>query len=79
MTTPGTDTDVPIENGRQPVVEQRLHPVTPLRRAWAPVAVLIGWAVHDPDQAQRQLTRLTTTTLLLGLAVCVAGGACTAF
>uniref|UniRef100_A0AAU2A0Y2 PH domain-containing protein n=1 Tax=Streptomyces sp. NBC_00093 TaxID=2975649 RepID=A0AAU2A0Y2_9ACTN len=75
MTTPGTDTDVPIENGRQPVVEQRLHPVTPLRRAWAPVAVLIGWAVHDPDQAQRQLTRLTTTTLLLGLAVCVAGGA----
>ena len=75
MTTPGTDTDVPIENGRQPVVEQRLHPVTPLRRAWAPVAVLIGWAVHDPDQAQRQLTRLTTTTLLLGLAVCVVGGA----
>ncbi|MGW1718972.1 PH domain-containing protein [Streptomyces sp. NPDC002156] len=75
MTTPGTDTDVPIGNGRQPVVEQRLHPVTPLRRAWAPVAVLIGWAVHDPDQAQRQLTRLTTTTLLLGLAVCVVGGA----
>ncbi|MFF3377987.1 PH domain-containing protein [Streptomyces sp. NPDC002680] len=75
MTTPGTDTDVPIENGRKPVVEQRLHPVTPLRRAWAPVAVLIGWAVHDPDQAQRQLTRLTTTTLLLGLAVCVIGGA----
>ncbi|WP_105970861.1 PH domain-containing protein [Streptomyces geranii] len=75
MTTPGTDTDVPIEDGKQPVVEQRLHPVTPLRRAWAPVAVLIGWAVHDPDQAQRQLTRLTTTTLLLGLAVCVVGGA----
>jgi len=75
VTTPGTDTDVPIENGKQPVVEQRLHPVTPLRRAWAPVAVLIGWAVHDPDQAQRQLTRLATTTLLLGLAVCVLGGA----
>ncbi|WP_189860667.1 PH domain-containing protein [Streptomyces poonensis] len=51
------------------VVEHRLHPVTPLRRAWAPVAVLIGWAVHDPDQAQRQLTGLTTTSLLLGLAV----------
>lgn len=49
--------------------ERRLHPVTPLRRAWAPVAVLIGWAVHDPDQAQRQLTRLTTTTLLIALAV----------
>lgn len=51
------------------VVEQRLHPVTPLRRAWAPVAVLIGWAVHDPDGTQRHLSRLTTTTLLVGLAV----------
>ncbi|MGY1500002.1 PH domain-containing protein [Streptomyces sp. QTS52] len=75
MTTPGTETDIPAQDGRQPVVEQRLHPVTPLRRAWAPVAVLIGWAVHDPNQAQRQLTRLTTTTLLLGLAVCLVGGA----
>ncbi|ELP61846.1 PH domain-containing protein [Streptomyces turgidiscabies] len=75
MTTPDAETDVPTEAGRPPVVEQRLHPVTPLRRAWAPVAVLIGWAVHDPDQAQRQLTRLTTTTLLLGLAVCLVGGA----
>ncbi len=75
MTTPGTETDVPTEGGRKPVAEQRLHPVTPLRRAWAPIAVLIGWAVHDPNQAQRQLTRLTTTTLLLGLALCLVGGA----
>nr|WP_202432453.1 PH domain-containing protein [Streptomyces sp. SID7804] len=52
-----------------------MHPVTPLRRAWAPVAVLIGWALHDPDQAQRQLARLTTTTLLLGLAVLVPAAA----
>ncbi len=51
------------------VIERRLHPVTPLRRAWAPVAVLAGWAVHDPSQAQQQLTRLTTTMLLAGLAV----------
>ncbi|MEW2113610.1 PH domain-containing protein [Streptomyces sp. NPDC005474] len=75
MTTPGAETDVPTQDGKQPVVEQRLHPVTPLRRAWAPVAVLIGWGVHDPDQAQQQLTRLTTTTLLLGLAACLVGGA----
>ena len=75
MTTPGAETDVPTADGKQPVAEQRLHPVTPLRRAWAPVAVLIGWGAHDPDQAQRQLTRLTTTTLLLGLAVCLVGGA----
>ncbi|MFE1923986.1 PH domain-containing protein [Streptomyces asoensis] len=51
--------------------ERRLHPVTPFRRAWAPVAVVVGWAVHDPDQAQEQLTRLTTTTLLIALAVLV--------
>ncbi|WP_432194111.1 PH domain-containing protein [Streptomyces sp. bgisy027] len=66
MTTPGVGGAV---RERRPVSERRLHPVTPLRRAWAPVAVLIGWAVHDPDQAQRQLTRLTTTTLLIALAV----------
>ncbi|MBQ1093300.1 PH domain-containing protein [Streptomyces sp. B93] len=69
MTTPATD-DRPHE-----VTERRLHPVTPLRRAWAPVAVLIGWALHDPDQAQRQLARLTTTTLLLALAVLVPAAA----
>lgn len=63
--------DEPPEKARRqrPVIERRLHPVTPLRRAWAPVAVVIGWALHDPDQAQRQLTRLTTTTLLAGLGV----------
>ncbi|GGV83162.1 membrane protein [Streptomyces griseoloalbus] len=61
--------------GRPPVTERRLHPVTPLRRAWAPVAVLIGWALHDPDQAQRQLARLTTTTLLLALAVLIPAAA----
>ncbi|SES18345.1 putative membrane protein [Streptomyces sp. yr375] len=53
------------------LTERRLHPVTPFRRAWAPIAVLAGWAVHDPDQAQAQLTRLTTTTLLIALAVLV--------
>ncbi|KKD05839.1 PH domain-containing protein [Streptomyces sp. WM6386] len=68
MTTPGIDDDV---RQKPPVTERRLHPVTPLRRAWAPVAVLIGWAVHDPDQAQRQLTRLTPTVLLIVLAVFV--------
>ncbi|MFE9170795.1 PH domain-containing protein [Streptomyces kebangsaanensis] len=72
MTTAGGE-EV-IRDGR-PVTERRLHPVTPLRRAWAPVAVLAGWAVHDLDQAQRQLARLTTTTLLIGLAVLVPAAA----
>ncbi|MEU6774277.1 PH domain-containing protein [Streptomyces sp. NPDC046759] len=52
-------------------VERRLHPVTPFRRAWAPIAVLAGWAAHDPNGAQEQLTRLTTGVLLVGLAVLV--------
>ncbi|MFD5269099.1 PH domain-containing protein [Streptomyces sp. NPDC058335] len=68
MTTPGVDEGV---RPKRVVVERRLHPVTPFRRAWAPVAVVVGWAAHDPNQAQEQLTRLTTTTLLIVLAVVV--------
>ncbi|MFF7644467.1 PH domain-containing protein [Streptomyces canus] len=75
MTTPGVDDAVHEKREKEPVAERRLHPITPLRRAWAPVAVVIGWAVHDPDQAQRQLTRLTTTTLLIALAVIVPAAA----
>ena len=75
MTAPGVDDAVAEKPEREPVPERRLHPITPLRRAWAPVAVVIGWAVHDPDQAQRQLTRLTTTTLLIALAVVVPAAA----
>ncbi|AIR99727.1 PH domain-containing protein [Streptomyces glaucescens] len=72
MSAPGTEDG--IRRGGA-VTERRLHPVTPLRRAWAPVAVLIGWALHDPDGAQRQLARLTTTTLLVGLAVLIPAAA----
>ncbi|MCF4139660.1 PH domain-containing protein [Streptomyces sp. Tue 6430] len=68
MTAPGVEGGV---RPRRVVVERRLHPVTPFRRAWAPVAVVVGWAAHDPNQAQEQLTRLTTTTLLVALAVAV--------
>ncbi|MET7736919.1 PH domain-containing protein [Streptomyces sp. NPDC005402] len=75
MTTPGVDDAVQEKPEKEPVAERRLHPITPLRRAWAPVAVVIGWAVHDPDQAQRQLTRLTTTTLLIALAVIIPAAA----
>ncbi|MBO1333863.1 PH domain-containing protein [Streptomyces sp. VRA16 Mangrove soil] len=55
--------------------ERRLHPVTPLRRAWAPIAVLLGWAVHDMNQAQRQLSQLTGATLAIGLGVLVPAAA----
>ncbi|WP_374205149.1 PH domain-containing protein [Streptomyces sp. TRM72054] len=72
MTAPGTDDEVRRE---MTATERRLHPVTPFRRAWAPVAVLIGWALHDPDGAHRQLTRLTTTTILIALAVVIPAAA----
>jgi putative membrane protein len=74
VNTPAPDTEDVIRE-RKPLVERRLHPVTPFRRAWAPVAVVAGWAVHDPNQAQEQLTRLTTTALLIGLAVIVPAAA----
>ncbi|MFD7998715.1 PH domain-containing protein [Streptomyces mirabilis] len=74
MSTPAPDAKDAIRE-RKPLVERRLHPVTPFRRAWAPVAVVAGWAVHDPNQAQEQLTRLTTTALLIGLAVIVPAAA----
>jgi putative membrane protein len=72
VTAPGIEDGIRSGAG---VPERRLHPVTPLRRAWAPVAVLAGWAVHDPNQAQEQLTRLTTAWLLTGLAVLVPAAA----
>ncbi len=59
--------------------ERRLHPVTPLRRAWAPFAVLMGWAVHDPNGTQQRLSELTATTLLLGSAAVILGGAAYGF
>ncbi|MER5692975.1 PH domain-containing protein [Streptomyces mirabilis] len=74
MNTPAPNTEDVIRE-RKPLVERRLHPVTPFRRAWAPVAVVAGWAVHDPNQAQEQLTRLTTTALLIGLAAIVPAAA----
>ncbi|WP_240507468.1 PH domain-containing protein, partial [Streptomyces kanamyceticus] len=56
------------------VRERRLHPVTPLRRAWAPFAVVVGWAVHDPSGTQQRVTELPVLQLLAGLAVVLVGG-----
>jgi putative membrane protein len=68
VTTPDAEPGAP---DGEAIAERRLHPVTPFRRAWAPVAVLFGWAAHDPNAAQEQLTRLTGTMLLVGLSVLV--------
>jgi putative membrane protein len=70
----GTAAGPAIPGGRE-VAERRLHPVTPLRRAWAPVTVVAGWAAHDPGQTRQQLTRLTGTTVLIGLTTLVLAAA----
>ncbi|MFE0176108.1 PH domain-containing protein [Streptomyces sp. NPDC059002] len=56
------------------VQERRLHPITPLRRAWAPFAVVVGWAVHDPNGTQQRVTQLPVAQLFAGLAVVLVGG-----
>ncbi|WP_234336257.1 PH domain-containing protein [Streptomyces sp. NRRL S-920] len=73
------DTRIAAAEGAAVVSERRLHPVTPLRRAWAPFAVLVGWAVHDPNGTQQRLSELTATTLLLGSAAVLLGGAAYGF
>ncbi|MEU1118680.1 PH domain-containing protein [Streptomyces sp. NPDC005879] len=62
-------------SGGDPGSERRLHPVTPLRRAWAPFTIVAGWAIHDPNSAQQRLSQLTATTLLLASAAVIVGGA----
>ncbi|MFJ2774462.1 PH domain-containing protein [Streptomyces sp. NPDC087300] len=58
----------------QELQERRLHPVTPLRRAWAPFAVLVGLAVHDPNGTQQRVTELPVVQLLAGIAVVLVSG-----
>ncbi|WP_432110089.1 PH domain-containing protein [Streptomyces sp. AA1529] len=47
----------------------RLHPVTPWRRAWAPLAGLLAFAAHDLDRAREWSEQLTAAWTALGLAV----------
>ncbi|MFB6481385.1 PH domain-containing protein [Streptomyces virginiae] len=39
-------------------VERRLHPFTPLRRAWVPIAATVGVLAHQGDQAGRWVADL---------------------
>lgn len=75
MTTPDVHEDVRDQDLTAEARERRLHPVTPLRRAWAPVAIVLGWAVHDLNEAQRRLAQLTATTLLIGVSVLIPAAA----
>ncbi|HEV7626254.1 MAG TPA: PH domain-containing protein [Streptomyces sp.] len=48
---------------------QRLHPVTPWRRAWAPVAGLIAFSMHDFQRTQKWFSQLTPGWLLVAFGV----------
>ncbi|MFG3254343.1 PH domain-containing protein [Streptomyces sp. NPDC048172] len=47
---------------------RRLHPITPWRRAWAPLAALLAFSVHDFERARDWASHLTLGWLLLALA-----------
>lgn len=47
----------------------RLHPITPWRRAWAPLAALLAFAGHDFERAREWSEHLTAGWVALGLAV----------
>ncbi|MFE9253862.1 PH domain-containing protein [Streptomyces sp. NPDC006879] len=51
--------------------ERRLHPVTPLRRAWAPIAVVAGVIMHNADRAQDWFGDVSAGSGSLALAVLV--------
>ncbi|MGW8380947.1 PH domain-containing protein [Streptomyces sp. ODS28] len=56
-----------------------LHPVTPWRRAWAPVAALLAFAVHDVQQARAWMEELTPGWLVAVCAVLLAAAAAYGF
>ncbi|MGG8407520.1 PH domain-containing protein, partial [Streptomyces sp. 12297] len=57
------------EAGRVRDGERRLHPVTPFRRAWAPVALLAGLVFQQPERAREWSHGLST---VLGTAIVAA-------
>ncbi|HEX5569275.1 MAG TPA: PH domain-containing protein [Streptomyces sp.] len=48
---------------------KRLHPVTPWRRAWAPVAALLALVTQNLERARNGVEFVTAGRLLVGLAV----------
>ncbi|WUA85562.1 PH domain-containing protein [Streptomyces sp. NBC_00207] len=50
---------------------RRLHPFTPLRRAWVPIAATVGVIAQQGDQAQKWMAGLSVLLRLLALAAIV--------
>ncbi|MGK5449720.1 PH domain-containing protein [Streptomyces radiopugnans] len=58
---------------------RRLHPVTPWRRAWAPLAALFAFAAQDPERARQGVESLTAGRLLAVLALLLPAAAAYGF
>ncbi|WP_101258051.1 PH domain-containing protein [Streptomyces barkulensis] len=58
---------------------RRLHPVTPWRRAWAPLAALFAFAAQDPERARQGVESLTAGRLLAALALLLPAAAAYGF
>ncbi|MFD6112067.1 PH domain-containing protein [Streptomyces yangpuensis] len=58
----------PVAGGGGPVAERRLHPFTPLRRAWVPIAATVGVLAQQGDRAARWVADLSTLLRLVTLA-----------
>lgn len=58
---------------------KRLHPVTPWRRAWAPVAGLVAFTLQDFERTRDWFEQLTLGWLLLAFAVLVPAAAAYGF
>ncbi|MFC4495252.1 PH domain-containing protein [Streptomyces ovatisporus] len=72
--------EAPGESGspRRPA-GRRLHPVTPWRRAWAPVAGLIAFSLHDFQRTREWFSHLTTGWLIVAFAVLLPAAAAYGF
>ncbi|MGP3686897.1 PH domain-containing protein [Streptomyces sp. IBSNAI002] len=59
--------------GTAPAVtgERRLHPLTPLRRAWVPIAATLGVVLQQGDRAQQWIADQSAVLRLLALAALV--------
>lgn len=56
---PAADEPAATEPAAGSAAERRLHPFTPLRRAWVPIAATVGVIAQQGDQAQHWIADLS--------------------
>ncbi|MFJ3727077.1 PH domain-containing protein [Streptomyces sp. NPDC090045] len=68
MTRTGAAAPAAAPDGGPAAGGRRLHPFTPLRRAWVPIAATVGVLAQQGDQAQKWMADLSVLLRLLALA-----------